>query len=369
MTFASVIRITLALSLFVLAAQTVPVPQDPSALGSMDLNAPDPDLAPTCNQDIDSGSVSLASTVNTVPITNVTPVNRYQPIVQAFAPIVQSTLYGCASTIDNPSQSDPLPRGNVLKRRQFPPINRDVDVESCSTTVPPSTVDMGSFVSAVPSTDVNPSTVYQPHVQALESAIEAAPAESSMLPQQNVDLGSNVFIQPLTQVLPQTTYQPKVQQLTTTIEATPQEDQSLPQSSVDLGSSVHIRPTVAVKPLTIFQPTVKSLPFIIEVEPCVDETEIYKPFDYGSDSAAYYGQRPVYDMNMDMDMYMGVANDIDQYGQDCYYYRPDQFQGLYGDDAFNQGLMTFGDQAAQNQEYGLYREGMLGSSFATGMDY
>ncbi|KAF9365932.1 hypothetical protein BGX34_007432 [Mortierella sp. NVP85] len=285
----------------------------------------------TCSQNVDSGEVSIASTINTVPVTNVTPINRYQPIIQTFAPIVDSqcdfnplfdtsiadisnpgagiglniggavggaqNLLGLGMDTSNlpclgalagmtPNIANNLPglgmdasnlavgARPMLRRRQLEPATNPgasttapSDV-ACQTSIPPQTVGMGSSVTMVPSTAVSPSTVYQAAVQSLESNIDAAPAQSSALPQQNVDLGSNVSIQPTTQVIPQTTYQPAVQQLTTDIQATPQQDQSLPQSSVQLGSSVQITPTVSVRPLTIFQPSIQSLPFIIDVAPC-----------------------------------------------------------------------------------------------------
>ncbi|KAK3821383.1 MAG: hypothetical protein J3Q66DRAFT_438251 [Benniella sp.] len=288
-------------------------------------------LESTCSQNVDSGEVSIASTINTVPVTNVTPINRYQPIIQTFAPIVDSQcdfdpLFDTSiADISNPGAGIGLNIGgaadgsnnllelgmdtsnvpglgaligmtpniannllglgmdasnlsvgarSMLRRRQLEPSTNPgasatapSDV-ACQTSIPPQTVDMGSSVTMVPSTAVSPSTVYQAAVQSLESNIDAAPAQSSDLPQQNVDLGSNVSIQPTTQVLPQTTYQPAVQQLSTDIQATPQQDQSLPQSSVQLGSSVQITPTVSVRPLTIFQPSIQSLPFIIDVAPC-----------------------------------------------------------------------------------------------------
>ncbi|KAF9299932.1 hypothetical protein BGZ74_008490, partial [Mortierella antarctica] len=43
-----------------------------------------------CNQSVDSGIVSVGSSVSAVPVTQVTPITNYQPIVQALAPIVTS---------------------------------------------------------------------------------------------------------------------------------------------------------------------------------------------------------------------------------------------------------------------------------------
>ncbi|KAF9575796.1 hypothetical protein EC968_001583 [Mortierella alpina] len=325
MTCTSALRVTLALALIATATQAVPI-----------LPA-EPDHA--CNQSVDSGLVSVSSTSNVVPVTQVTPVTHYQPLVQAHAPIVDFECdyrpldipYGTSNIAYDPSYGsrfasnygtygarygantdlmygarygadygrhalgDMSPLTGGLRKRQIAaescitePSGAFMDATTssslfhepeegvCDTSIPAQTVDMGSNVHMIPSTSVNPATFYQPQVQSLESDIQACAAESSALPEQNVHLGSNVSIQPTTQVLPQTMYQPAVHQLTTDIEAAPQEDQSLPQSSVELGSSVQIVPTVSVTPLTVFQPSVQSLPFIINVEPCVDYYDQYQ---------------------------------------------------------------------------------------------
>ncbi|KAF9345453.1 hypothetical protein BGX26_003108 [Mortierella sp. AD094] len=238
---------------------------------------------PACSQSVDSGSTSLGSTVNAVPITNVSPINRYRPIIQAFAPIVQSEcddrfgdddvdggLYGSDyNNYDGSILGSAYGSGSQLYRRDsafsdpssdpslsapyssldsassdFDMGQQDQQQSDCDTSVPYQNVDLGSSVDVIPSTQVAPSTFYRPQVSSLESDIQAAPAQSSSLPQQNVDLGSNVSIQPITHVLPQTTYQPQVHQMTTSIEAAPQQDQPLPESSVHLGSNVLITPTV-----------------------------------------------------------------------------------------------------------------------------
>ncbi|KAF9959936.1 hypothetical protein BGZ72_008445 [Mortierella alpina] len=317
MTCAAAFRITLALALIATATQAAPI-----------LPA-EPDYA--CNQSVDSGLVSVSSTSNVVPVTQVTPVTHYQPLVQAHAPIVDSECdyrpldipYGSTDYRYDPRFAsnygaygghygvnagpryngagygrhplgDMSPLAGGLRKRQITaesglaePSGAFADAtassvfyepqgEACDTSIPRQTVDMGSSVNMIPSTSVNPATFYQPQVQSLESDIQACAAESSALPEQNVHLGSNVSIQPTTQVLPQTMYQPAVHQLTAEIDAAPQEDQSLPQSSVELGSSVQIVPTVSVTPLTVFQPSVQSLPFIINVEPCVDYYDQYQ---------------------------------------------------------------------------------------------
>ncbi|KAF9110417.1 hypothetical protein BGX27_006376 [Mortierella sp. AM989] len=301
------LRITLALALVAFATQAVPI----ASVDDMDIS-PDIgslDSSTACSQSVNSGYTSLESTVNTVPITDVTPINRYQPHIQAYAPIVQSECYQTlgygdannflgsdfgtdedfsspiGSSYDDNYNESTLGSDSRLYRRDIAPFSdaldsslnsapSDYDIshenqeEECNVLIPQQNIDLGSSISMIPSTNVLPSTSYLPHVQSLESDIQAAPAESNSLPQQNVNLGSDVNIQPTTHVLPETTYQPSVHQQTTSIEAAPQQDQSLPQSSVQLGSNVQIMPTVRVQPLTVFQPSVQSLPIVIDVQPC-----------------------------------------------------------------------------------------------------
>ncbi|KAG0360205.1 hypothetical protein BGZ54_009654 [Gamsiella multidivaricata] len=293
MTSATLRTITFVLALCA-TAQGVPLPQEST------------DSFPTgdaYNQSGNSGSVQLGSSVNMIPITNVTPINRYQPIVQAFAPLVQSQCQGdfsgltgpAAAILDSPgtgafpgtgtpngfpdaSAPGGFPggpgAGGPMRKRQLSTAAGCAAAQGtteCNISLPSSTVDLGSQVNILPSTAVTPSTTFAPEVASFGSNIQAAPASSSMLPPQNVNLGSNVAIQPTTQVLPQTTYQPAVHQLTTAVQAAPEQDQTLPQSSVQLGSSVQIVPTVSVQPLTIYQPTVQSLPFVIDIAPCADQ--------------------------------------------------------------------------------------------------
>ncbi|KAG0001813.1 hypothetical protein BGZ80_006114 [Entomortierella chlamydospora] len=285
MTTAATLRITIALALAALISQAAPCDiggtSDIGTATDMGFN----DLGtPVSLQSVNSGSTSLGSTVNAIPITNVNPINRYQPVIQAFAPIVQSECYG---DYDGSILGPDYGWGSQLYRRDSglsdtssystlnAPYSSPLDSSSsdygmglwgqgqsdCDTSVPSQNVDLGSSVSVIPSTQVAPSTFYQPHVSSLESNIQAASAQSNYLPQQDVDLGSNVSIQPTTQVLPQTTYQLGVHQLTTSIEAASQDDQSLPQSSVQLGSNVLITPTVdlVVRTLVDLHPTPPSL--------------------------------------------------------------------------------------------------------------
>jgi len=231
-----------------------------------------------CHQAVNSGSVALGSTTNIVPLTQVTPITRYQPVVQAYAPLVQSQL-NCPFDYPVPLygglQNLPPPGASLFGRvhkRATPPEQVTGCIPSagqpCVQSVPASTTDMGSFVKAEPSNVILPSTVYQGHVKAEAADIEAAEAQHAQLSRSQVNLGADTFVQPVTKVMPSTTYQPSVAQKATVIEMAPQMDQSLARSSASMGSTVVVRPTTTVEPLTIFQPKIKSLPFIISDEAC-----------------------------------------------------------------------------------------------------
>ncbi|KAF9919853.1 hypothetical protein BGZ65_011756, partial [Modicella reniformis] len=43
-----------------------------------------------CDQNVHSGNVDINSFTNIVPVTDVTPITRFQPIVKTFAPLVDS---------------------------------------------------------------------------------------------------------------------------------------------------------------------------------------------------------------------------------------------------------------------------------------
>ncbi|KAG0204631.1 hypothetical protein BGX28_003468 [Mortierella sp. GBA30] len=260
-------------------------------------------IGSACHQAVDSGHVSLGSTTNIVPVTEVTPITRYQPIIQSYAPIVEAETQ-CSENVPLDSMLEssyvrpslmslgrgpademmfgggsgyrrmrPLTSGGTVNRfAKRDHLSSEVCVpsatQSCEQTIPSGTTDMGSFVTARPANTVLPSTVYHEHVQSKGPEVNAAAAEHKQLSQSNVNLGSDTMIQPVTKVFPETTYQPSVEQKATTIEASAPEDQSLDRSSVSLGSSVTVRPTTTVEPLTIYQPKIKSLPFIIHDEGC-----------------------------------------------------------------------------------------------------
>ncbi|KAF9572459.1 hypothetical protein EC968_009845 [Mortierella alpina] len=273
-----------------------------------------------CHQVASSGSVSLGSSTKIVPVTEVTPITRYQPIIQSYAPVVQSE---CPTIVPLSEFRGPLGGPGYMSLRHGPAeemmlksssrfrgamrpmtigdtINRFAKrahvsaeecvpsaTQTCEQTVPGSTTSMGSDVTVTPANVVLPSAVYQGHVQSKGPEIEAAAAEYKQLSQSNVNLASDTRIEPITKVFPETTYQPSVEQKATMIEADMPESQSLGRSSVSLGSSVTVRPTTTVEPLTVFQPKIKSLPFIIHDEGCA-------PVIYRAPKKMYKAVRPAY---------------------------------------------------------------------------
>ncbi|KAG0083183.1 hypothetical protein BGZ92_011007 [Podila epicladia] len=343
-------RLSLACALVACAAAIPILPPDASACPTGQI----------CNQSIDSGIVSVGSSVSAVPVTQVTPITNYQPVVHALAPIVTSECNnilggglgglggmgdlglrgghagnlgiggnlgleggppggfggnfagdlglgggipgrlggnfagslglggglsgGIGGNFAGPGLAGIGANGGGQMRkrkmkRQFglpagttdasflqstdPAASCAPSDVACIANLPQQTVDLGSAVTAVPQTNVLPSTTFQSQVQSLDSNIQAAPAQQSSLPEQSVNMGHSTFIQPTTQVLPQTSYQPTVNQLTTEIQAAAVQDQSLPQSS----------------------PTIQSLPFIINAAPCVNTAQ-FTGASFGAAAAA-----------------------------------------------------------------------------------
>lgn len=317
---AIVIKIASAIAVFACAIQAAPF-LSKRCVGS------------ACYQSASSGSVTAGSVTNVIPETNIIPVTRLQPVVKVHAALVQSDCdqsnllglggmggapyygrhgmmlpygqfgpggdlmyrYRMGRFSRGPSMINPAMHNPMMKRRiHQPSLSTDMGTmmrpdcvpsatDNCVQTIPSSTTDMGSTVTAVPENVVLPSTVYQDKVKAGPADIYAAEATHQSLPGQRVNLGSDTMIQPVTKVFPSTTYQPSVDQKATMIEAAPAMDQSLGRSSVSLGSSVYIRPTTTVEPLTIFQPKVQSLPFIIHRETACDQD-------------AYQQQQPIQQM-------------------------------------------------------------------------
>ncbi|KAG9069539.1 hypothetical protein KI688_010442 [Linnemannia hyalina] len=296
---AIIVKIASAIAVFVCAIQAAPLLSEQCS-GS------------ACQQAASAGSVSVGSVTNVIPETNIIPVTRLQPVVKVHSAIVQSDcdqsnllgLSGMGGTPYYSRQGMMLPYGqfgrmgryargpstintallNPMMRRRIrePSLSTDMGAvlrpdcvpsatDNCVQTIPFSTTDMGSTVTAVPENIVLPSTVYQGKVKAGPADVYAAEATHQSLPGQRVNLGSDTRIQPITKVYPSTTYQPSVDQKATMVEAAPAMDQSLGRSSVSLGSSVYIRPTTTVEPLTIFQPKIQSLPFIIHSETACDQ--------------------------------------------------------------------------------------------------
>lgn len=219
-----------------------------------------------CYQVASSGNMNLGSATNISPVTQVTPITRYQPIVQGLTPIVQSDCsQGLGGSTFGSSMLDlGLRQPLFMKRRlggskQRRPACVPSAADSCDMSLDSGTTELGSSVIAVPSNVVQPSTVYQGHVQSQAHQVFAAPAEHTCLDASNVDLGSNVLIQPTTHVIPNTVYQPSVENKDTIIES---EDggRNLARSSVELGSHTTIRPTTYVEPLTVIRPKIQTLP-------------------------------------------------------------------------------------------------------------
>lgn len=303
---AIVTKIASAIAVFACAIQAAPFLSERCSGGA-------------CQQAASAGSVTAGSVTNVVPETNIIPVTRLQPVVKVHAALVQSdcdqsNLLGLGGMGGAPyygRQDMMLPYGQfdrgggdlmyryrmgrfargpstinaaminpMMKRHIHKPSLSGMTLrpdcipsatDDCVQTIPPSTTDMGSTVTAVPENVVLPSTVYQGKVKAGPADVYAAEATHQSLPGQRVNLGSDTLIQPVTKVYPSTTYQPSVDQKATLVEAAPAMDQSLGRSSVSLGSSVYIRPTTTVEPLTIFQPKIQSLPFIIHSETACDQ--------------------------------------------------------------------------------------------------
>lgn len=214
---------------------------------------------------------------------------RYQPVVQAFAPIVQSACPGTLSShgllssgpMFGVGPSRPLFMGDrpMMGSIGTPMVKRDHHEmkmrpgcvpsaqDSCLVSLDSGTTDLGSNVIATPSNVIRPSTVYQGRVQSQGPEVEAAPEMHAQLRQSNVNIESHTKIQPATHVRPEVTYQPEVENKATLVEAESQ-DASLARSSVSLGSSVTVRPITHVEPLTTFRPKITSLPFIIKDYAC-----------------------------------------------------------------------------------------------------
>ncbi|KAG0277291.1 hypothetical protein BGZ96_002921 [Linnemannia gamsii] len=291
---AIIIKIASAIVVFACAIQAAPLSERCSGAA--------------CHQATTAGSVSAGSVTNIVPETNIIPVTRLQPVVKVHAALVHSdcdtaqpnllmggsqyygrgpVFSGDMSSLRYMNRMNSFARGpttinthfmdTMMKRRLRQPMMRPDCVPSatddCVLTIPASTTDMGSTVTAVPQNVILPSTTYQGKVKSAAADVYAAEATHAHLPGQAVHLGSDTKIQPVTKVFPSTTYQPSVDQKATLVEAAPAVDQSLDRSSVTLGSSVYIRPTTTVEPLTIFQPKIQSLPFIIHSETACDSDD------------------------------------------------------------------------------------------------
>ncbi|KAF9324884.1 hypothetical protein BG006_000145 [Podila minutissima] len=220
-----------------------------------------------CCQSASSGNVNGGSATNIFPVINVAPITRYQPIVQGLAPVVQSECsHDLGSSLGSSTLGFGLCQPLFTKRHMSSEGTRlradcvPSAADSCEQSLDFGTTELGSTVTAVPSTVVLPSTVYQGRVQSQAPEVLASPAEHTVLEASNVDLGSSALIQPATHVVPSTVYQPSVEHKGTMVESETGEHQSLARSSVELGSQTTIRPTTYVEPLTVIRPKIKTLP-------------------------------------------------------------------------------------------------------------
>ncbi|KAG0099107.1 hypothetical protein BGZ93_009189 [Podila epicladia] len=204
-----------------------------------------------CYQSASSGNVKVGSATNLFPVTNVTPLTRYQPIVQSECSHGRGSPLG-SSMLDLGSLHQPLfTKRHMSSEKHLRPDCIPSAADSCELAL--------DSVTAAPSNVILPSTVYQGRVQSQAPEVFASPAEHSRLGSSNVELGGSALIQPVTHVAPSTVYQPSVENKSTIIESETGEHQSLAGSSVDLGSQTTIRPTTYVEPLTVIRPRIKTL--------------------------------------------------------------------------------------------------------------
>ncbi|KAF9990216.1 hypothetical protein BGZ75_003108 [Mortierella antarctica] len=312
MTCAAALRVTLALALIATAAQAAPI------------LPVDQDYA--CNQSVDSGLVSLSSTSNVVPVTQVTPVTHYQPLVQAHAAIVDSECqhrpldipYGPSNYAYDPSYGARFASNYGAYGNRYGAnadlrygagygagyganadsmygagygVNADSrygagygagsggdalgDMSSFAGGLRKrqNIVESGLEESSDASADATTSSLfYEPQGGACDTSI----------PPQTVDMGSNVHMIPSTSVNPATFYQPQVQSLESDIQACAAESSALPEQNVQLGSNVSIQPTTQVLPQTMYQPAVHQLTAEIDAAPQEDQSLPQSSVELGS---------------------------------------------------------------------------------------
>ncbi|GJJ75218.1 hypothetical protein EMPS_07576 [Entomortierella parvispora] len=300
----SLLRITVALTLVACVAHAAPILStsgynfDSSDVASGDTSC-DSSLG-NCDQTVSSGNVALGSTVNAVPITQVTPVTHYQSFVQAFAPIVQSACDDTSDLDDSDfMNTSPMSGGNdfysglgscILDNNDMngfyqgtgsdnidtslSPPNRRRDLSDASNT-PSSTANVQYPDSTDISTDPSNSSdsSWDPSdMSSICSQNAQAQGCDTWIPAQNVNLGSTVSMVPSTAVSPSTYYQPQVQYLQSDIQASPAQSSSLPQQNVNLGSNVAIQPLTQVLPQTVYQPEVHQMATSVQASDVGDQS-------------------------------------------------------------------------------------------------
>ena len=304
----SLLRITVALTLVACVARAAPVlsANSGSSFDSTDLTSGDMSCDPSlgsCDQAVNSGNVALGSTVNAVPITQVTPVTHYQPFVQAFAPIDQSSCDDASDLGDSDSMntgllsnlgsdsdfysgsssnsygnnisglyqgpgSDSMGMPSSLAYRRRDLANASNDASSNTNGQYADSTD----TSTNSSSDDSDNSWDSSDMSAICSQNAQAGGCDTWIPAQNVNLGSVVNMVPSTAVSPSTSYQAQVQSLQSDIQASPAQSSTLPQQNVNLGSNVAIQPLTQVLPQTVYQPEVHQLVTSVQASDVGDQS-------------------------------------------------------------------------------------------------
>ncbi|KAG0001222.1 hypothetical protein BGZ80_008678 [Entomortierella chlamydospora] len=246
-----------------------------------------------CSQSVQSGKVNLGSTTNIVPVTQVVPITRYQPVVQAYAPIVQAEA-DCdergESYYDSsrPSQyiwphhghymnyypgpgeemmtmypyrryGDYMDRyGRMHRLHDITRFNRgDMDSENISGN------RLGKRHVAPEKSEEEEG---QMGMQDTKEGCVPSATESceQSVPISKTDMGSFVSVQPSNVILPSTVYQGHVQSKEANVYAAPEQHNTLAHHHVELGSNTMIQPVTKVFPQTTYQPSVDQKATTIE---------------------------------------------------------------------------------------------------------
>ncbi|KAF9165948.1 hypothetical protein BGX20_000397, partial [Mortierella sp. AD010] len=238
-----------------------------------------------CNQSVQSGNVNLGSTTNIVPVTQVVPITRYQPIVQAYAPIVQAEA-DCDERDESSQYIWPHYRhymnyypgpgeemmatypyrrygdhmdqyGRMHRLHDITRFNRgDMNSEDISGN------RLGKrHVAPEMSEDEEQMGMQDTKEGCVPSATESC---KQSVPISKTDMGSYVSVQPSNVILPSTVYQGHVQSKEANVYATPEQHNTLAHHHVELGSNTMIQPVTKVFPQTTYQPSVDQKATTIE---------------------------------------------------------------------------------------------------------